>query len=211
MAPALVLLLALLCLCDVAAPQQSPVPRSDQGPFLLQYLKGTSTACLEAMPNHVNVVPKSCSKTSAQQFYYSPTLGAFKLFQKCLGIGPVGGGLQLLTCPERANENFKATWTCHPRQRECCVAANSNHCVKIKDGTSWLPAWLPDVDMGSPSGIWRMVVYFILFTLLLDLVMCGLRLAINFLRFLLGFLQKREPEVDMEAPTWVPERKPLAH
>jgi len=192
MLPLLAVGWALCAAAPATGQQPSPIPRADQGPYLLQAVK--ERKCYEGTDDMVHVALKSCSKTSHQQFYYSPTLAAFKLGKKCLGVGPMGtpGGLQLLTCPEQMNQNFKAMWTCS-RDRQCCVADNDKYCIHVKDGTSFLPTWLPDVDMGSTSGIWRMVWYFIAFTLFLDAVLCGLKLAVSLLRYLLGFLQKQEP------------------
>jgi len=195
--PTAFLVFAILAICAAGQEGQSqespPPPRSDQGPFVLVDAKGL---CMEGTPNMAAVNRKKCSKSNSyQKFYYSPNIGAFKLGNKCLGIGTIGG-LQLVRCPEAAYQNYKAMWSC--QGTECCVAANGNYCVTVKDA-GMLTSWLPDIDLGSSNGIWKMVLYFIMLTLAFEVILCLVKLLISILKFLLGLLKKPEvgPEVEV--------------
>ncbi len=52
-----------------------------------------------------------------------------------------------------------------------------------------------------------MVLYFIMFTLMLDAILCGVKLLIALLRYLMGYLQKQETEEVAIFPPKAPHKR----
>jgi len=190
---------------DTSALEPAPSPKPEQGPFLLHLTKDPSGTCLEGAVNNAGVLHKKCSKGSAyQKFNYAPSIGAFKLGKKCLGV-PAIGSLRLMNCPDAAYQNHRMMWSC--QQTQCCVSQDNEVCVDVKDGGN---SWLPDIDVGSSSGIWNMVLWFIMLTLAMELILCLIKLLYRGVSSLCGVLKKQDVVADDAAGIQVSETKPLA-